>query len=326
MTYLKYIIFTIIVLVTIPVFASTPQHYLYTSSDDLIKINELISRPDIQGVQVVYNWRSLETDKDEYDFSAIEKDIEYLSKLHRKLFIQIQDRFFEPDAKYIPDYLMQDTIYQDGLVPQFDRPGEYKPITQGWVTQQWNPSVKVRYQKLLRMLAEKFDGKIYGINLPETAIDIDQKNDKTGFSCDNYFQAEIENLKFARQVFKHSYVVQYVNFWPCEWNNDHQYMSRLFSIAAQEGIGLGGPDIVPNKKVQMENSYPFFHEYKGKLNIVVMAVQEPTLTYINQKTNKPFTKTEIIDFSEQYLGVDIIFWSTASPWLSSPTTTGVTIE
>lgn len=297
--------------------AETPQNYIYTSSGDLQKIEKMITRKDIGGVQIVYNWRSLETAKDVYDFSRIEKDLEYLTKLNRKLFIQLQDRFFEPQARYIPDYVLNDKEYGGGLVAQYDNPGENKPVGNGWVTQQWNPAVQQRYQKLIGELAKKFDGKIQGINLPETAIDIDMKRDKTGFSCDKYFQAELDNLKFARSVFKNSYVLQYVNFYPCEWENDHKYMSRLFDFADKNNVGLGGPDIVPNKNAQMKNSYPFFNKYKGKLPLVAMAVQEPTLTYKNVKTKKPFTKEEFVKYAEDYLGVNIIFWSVESPWLKN---------
>ncbi len=293
----------------------TPQNYIYTSSGDLRKIEKIITRQDIGGVQIVYNWRALETSKDVYDFSVIEKDLEYLTSINRKLFIQLQDRFFEPQARYIPDYVLNDKEYTGGLVPQYDNPGENKPVGSGWVTQQWNPAVRERFQKLIGALAQKFDGRIQGINLPETSIDIEIKADKTGFSCDRYFQAELENLKFARNAFHQSNVLQYVNFFPCEWDNDHQYMSRLFDFAYKNNIGLGGPDIVPNKKGQMKNSYPFFNQYKGKLPLVAMAVQEPTLTYTNTKTKKPFTKEEFVEYAENYLGVKIIFWSVESPWL-----------
>jgi hypothetical protein len=46
-----------------------------------------------------------------------------------------------------------------------------------------------------------------------------------------------------------------------------------------------------------------------------MAVQEPTLTYTNPETKKPFTRDEFVAFAQDYLGVDVIFWSTTSPWL-----------
>lgn len=297
--------------------SQTPQNYIYTSSGDLHSIEKMITRKDIGGVQIVYNWKSLEPEKDVYDFSGIEKDLNYLTQLDRKLFIQLQDRFFERQARYVPDYILKDKEYNGGLVPQYDNPGENQPIGNGWVTQQWNPEVRKRFQKLIGELAKKFDGKIQGINLPETAIDLNIKKDKTGFSCDAYFQAELENLKFTRSVFEKSYVLQYVNFFPCEWENDYQYMSRLFEFAEKNNIGLGGPDIVPGKNAQMKNSYPFFNQYKGKLSLVAMAVQEPTLTYKNPKTKKPFTKDEFVNYAQNYLGVNIIFWSVESPWLNN---------
>ena len=291
------------------------ENFIYTGNGDLAAAAAILERTDIAGAQVVYNWRALEPAKGEYDFSAIERDLEQTGRLNKKLFIQVQDRFFSPEARNIPDYVLEGAEYGGGLVPQLDNPGEGKAEAYGWATMQWNPAVRARYQALLKALATRFDGKVYGVNLPETAIDIDMKADKTGFSCDAYFAAELENLSAAREAFTTSKVVQYVNFWPCEWENDHNYMGRLFERAAASGIGLGGPDIVPYRKGQMKNSYPFFNQYKGKLDFVGMAVQEPTLTYKNDKTGKPFTKAEFTAFADDYLGVDAIFWSLETPWL-----------
>lgn len=301
--------------VTLTVFAKTPENFIYTSSGELDAASVIIARSDIGGAQIIYNWRSLEPEKNKYNFSQIEKDLANLKAANKKLFIQIQDRFFEQDARYVPDYLMDETQYDGGISPQFDNPGEGKPIGYGWVAQQWNPAVRQRYQALLATIAERFDGQVYGVNLPETSIDLNQEKLPKGFSCDNYFAGEMENLTFARKVFKTSHVVQYVNFWPCEWNNDHNYMGRLFEFASANNIGLGGPDIVPNRRAQMKNSYPFFNKYKNKLSLTAMAVQEPTLTYTNPNTGKPFSKDEFVQFAENYLGADIIFWSTTSPWL-----------
>jgi hypothetical protein len=182
------------------------------------------------------------------------------------------------------------------------------------VAQQWNRPVRQRYQALLAALAARFDGQIYRVNLPETAIDLGKNIRPKGFSCDKYFAGEIENIAFARKVFTQSHVVQYINFWPCEWNNDPNYMGRFFEFATAHSIGLGGQDIIPHRKAQLENSYPFFKAYKNKLVFVAMAVQEPTLFYYNPNTGKPFSKEEFVQFAEHYLGADIIFWSTQSPW------------
>ncbi len=283
--------------------------FLGGDSEQLKSLQRKLNNKEISGVQIVYTWKSLEPEKGKYNFTQIESDLKFLESIHKKLFIQIQDRFFEPTAKNIPFYLLQDPQYNGGLTPQLDNPGENKPLVSGWITQQWNISVRQRYQKLLLALANKFDGRIYGINLPETAIDIDIKHDNTNFTCDKYFNAELDNIKFARSVFKYSYVVQYVNFFPCEWNNNHNYMSRLFEYAKKNNIGLGGPDVVPYKKSHMNNSYPFFHRYKGSLSLVAMAVQEPDSTYTNPKTKKHFTHQEFANFAKNYLGANIIFWS-----------------
>lgn len=288
-----------------------PTNFLYTGSGEIEELHSILQRPDIGGVQIVYNWKSLEPEKGQYDFSAIERDLAATDALGKKLFIQVQDRFFLPQARNIPNYLTTEPQYGGGLVPQGDNAGEGKAAGQGWVAMQWNPALRDRFQALIKALAERFDGKVFGVNLPETAIEVDLK----GFDCDAYFDAEMENLKVARAAFAKSHVVQYVNFWPCEWNNDRDYMGRLFTYAAANDIGLGGPDVIPYRKGQMKNSYPFFNRYKGKLSLVAMAVQEPTLTYKNPKTGKRFTKDEFVEFATDYLGADVIFWSADSPWL-----------
>jgi hypothetical protein len=300
--------------------AATPQNFLFTRSDDLETFADLVVRPDIGGVQIVYDWNSLESAKGVYDFARIERDLAFLERRHKRLFLQIQDRFFEIGHRNVPDYLLEDPIYGGGLVPQVDNPGEDAPEGTGWVAMQWNLEVRKRYQQLLSALAERFDGRVAGVNLPETAVGVDIELDQTGFTCDSYFAAELENAAFARRVFTNSPVVLYSNFWPCEWNNDKKYMSRTFEFAQANGIGLGGPDIVPWRKAQMNNSYGFFNQYKGKLRLVAMAVQEPTLTYTNPKTGKKFTRGEFGDFAENHLGVNIIFWSTKAPWLRERST------
>jgi beta-lactamase class A len=295
--------------------AKSAANFLYVGSGELHSVQAQLGRSDIAGAQVVYAWRSLEPVEGQYDFAAIERDLALTKRLHKKLFIQIQDRFFSPEARNIPEYLLQEPQYDGGLASQWDHPGENKPVGSGWVAQQWNLPLRKRYQALLMALAHRFDGQVDGVNLPETAIDLDPKHPPRGYSCDAYFAAEMENLSVARASFHTSRVVQYVNFWPCEWNNDHRYMSRLFDFALRHDLGLGGPDIVPGNHAQMKNAYPFFHRYKGRLAYVAMAVQEPTLTYRNPRTGKLFTKEEFTAFASDFLGVDTIFWSTTAPWL-----------
>ncbi|WP_211371802.1 hypothetical protein [Marilutibacter maris] len=297
--------------------AAEPANYVFAGGDGAAEVRDLLQRDDVAGVQVVYPWKTLEPEQGRYDFSAIERDLAVAGSLDKQLFVQVQDRFFRPEARLLPDYLLREPLYGGGLVAQTDTPCEGAPQVQGWATLQWNPHVRERFQALLRALGERFDGRIHGINLPETAIDVGDGAKATGFTCDGYFEAQMENMSVARQAFEDSHVVQYVNFWPCEWDNDHDYMGRLFERAHALGIGLGGPDIVPYRRAQMRNAYPFFNRYRERLALVAMAVQEPTLTYVDPEDGERFSREDFVGFARDYLGVDIIFWSPAAPWLKS---------
>ncbi len=293
------------------------QHFIFIGGAELSNHENLLARDDISGVQVIYNWRRLEPSQGEYQFEKIERELALAQQHGKRLFIQIQDRFFLPESRYVPDYILEEPRYGGGLVRQSDNAGEGAEKGSGWVAAQWNPAVRERFQALLNALGERFDGRIYGINLPETAIEVlEGEGAPEGFTCDAYFEAEMENLRVARSAFEHSLVVQYVNFWPCEWDNDRQYMSRLFELGRTEGIGMGGPDIIPYRRAQEKNAYQFLRSEGADLPVVAMAVQGPTLTYTNPQTSEKFTREEFENYAVTQLNVDIIFWSLRTPWVS----------
>ncbi|WP_328764900.1 MULTISPECIES: hypothetical protein [unclassified Streptomyces] len=296
--------------------ARTPAQYLYSSIGDFdSQVKPLIDRPDIAGVQVVVPWKALEPQKDRYDFSAIEEALTCLRARHKKLFVQVQDRFFSAPTR-LPNYLLTDPEYAGGAAPTTNENG-LGPGEPGAVAAQWNPEVRHRFQSLLKALADRFDGRLAGVNLPETATQVDLSKDRTGYTDESYFRAELDNMAFGAKVFKRTQFIQYVNFWPGEWNNDHGYMEKTFEFAKANGVGLGGPDVLPNRQAQMENSYPFFERYRGLLPLVAMAVQEPDFEYTNPSTGKPYTKEEFVDFGGRRLGADVMFWATSAPWLHS---------
>ena len=108
------------------------------------------------------------------------------------------------EHRNVPRYLLEEPRYGGGLAPQTNQDAEHQPHGAGWVAMQWNPAVRERFQALLSALAGQFDGRIYGINLPESSVDIDPEKDITGFDCDDYFAAEVENIRHARKVFRKS--------------------------------------------------------------------------------------------------------------------------
>ena len=125
--------------------SATPDplaNYLFLDNGEVGAFHSLLSRSDVAGAQRVYSWRSLEPQKGQYDFSAIERDLAAVEAVHKKLFVQVQDRFFEREARNLPDYLLTDPQYAGGLAQQADFGGEGKPIGSGWVAKQWNPNLR----------------------------------------------------------------------------------------------------------------------------------------------------------------------------------------
>ena len=93
-------------------------------------------------------------------------------------------------------------------------------------------------------------------------------------------------------------------------------MSRLFELGKEQGIGMGGPDIIPYRRAQEKNAYQFLKNDGAELPVVAMAVQGPTLTYTNPNTGEKFTRGEFEAYARDELNVDIIFWSLRTPWVA----------
>ncbi|EJP60752.1 uncharacterized protein BBA_10297 [Beauveria bassiana ARSEF 2860] len=295
------------------------EHWLYTSEIDERALN-VLNRPDIAGAQVLYNWKSLESNKGEYDFREIRNDMQRVQAKGKKFWIQLQDRSFSPQLDPVPRY-MKTNHYNNGSAPQCDGESCDKHFKiDGWVAQQWNPRVRERFQALLKAMAEELNGKIYGLNLAETSIEVDTQ--ANNYTHEGYFLGELENAGYAASVFNKTFTVQYVNFWPDGWNNTNGRFTKSFEFFASHCVGAGGPDLAPYRPGQVANSYPFIAEYRNSLPITVMSVQEPTLNYTNPKTGFRYTKTEFVKYANEVLGVKIIFWAAKTPWLSS---TGVAI-
>ncbi|RJQ80404.1 hypothetical protein D5S17_08040 [Pseudonocardiaceae bacterium YIM PH 21723] len=290
-------------------------NYLYTSIGEFDEqAKPLLDRPDIQGVQVVVPWAMLEREQDKYDFSEFDQVVKYVESKHKKLFLQLQDRFFEPPAR-VPTYLLNDPKYAGGVAEQKNEDGPV-PGPPGSVAAQWNKHVQDRWQRLVTALAGKFDGRIEGINLPESAVSIDTDKDKSGFTCARYFDATLENMAFTKKAFTKSHVVQYINFWPCDdQGGGTKNLERSFAFAKEHGVGVGGPDLVPYNEAHMDNGYKFFNRDKGNFSLVAIAVQEPDFEYTSPKTGQKYSKQEFVDFANDYMGANIIFWALNSPWL-----------
>jgi hypothetical protein len=93
------------------------------------------------------------------------------------------------------------------------------------------------------------------------------------------------------------------------------YLQSLYRRAKELKVGVGGPDLLPFRPFQMQNSYPLIHESAGMIPSGI-AVQDGNYEDRDPKTGRQVTVPELIEFATGYLRVDFIFWCTQEPFYS----------
>ena len=295
------------------------RHFIFFSHErERIHEESFLTNKNIMGAQLKYTWRELEPQKDEYNLELIQKDLDFLTSKGKKLFIQLQDVSFDTIYKCVPRYIMQDKRYNGGADIQYETGDNDKIIRQGgWVARRWDTAVAERFFKLLFVLGKNFDGKIEGINLPETSVGFGESGKffPQGYTPEIYKNAVMQYMAAARKAFSKSVVIQYANFMPGEWLpwEDKSYLKDIYAFAKEKKIGMGGPDIKLYNKGHMNNGYKFLIQYSKDL-ITGLAVQDGNCEIVNPETGKRVSIKEIYDFGKNIIGLNYIFWGTQEPY------------
>ncbi len=278
------------------------HHFIFFNLDrNAIHSETFLSARGVEGAQLKYTWRELEPEKERYDFSAIRTDLAFLTAHRKKLWIQLQDVSFDPKIVNAPPEVSVRT-------------------TSGWVAKRWDPAVRARFQKLLAALGRELDGKIEGINLPETAIDLEPltlpsprsrgegaRRADEGFTPTQYRDAILDNMAALKRAFPQSVAMQYANFMPGEWlpGDDKKLLRSVFDRAEKLGVAIGNPDLLPHRKGQLNHGYKLMRETSSITKGI--AVQEGN--YSEGSSVK-----ELYDFASGQLGVTYIFWFAEEPY------------
>ena len=310
--------------ITLNACAKPIHHYVFFGQDreQLPKASSFLETRALEGAQVAYSWRTLEPEKDAYDFRAIREDLAFLTARGKRLFIQLQDVTFSESRINVPLYLLRDPIYNGGAARQYEYEGDDEDHARvsGWMARRWDPAVQERFHKLLFALGKEFDGRIEGINFAESAIGVGTSGRlfPKGFSFEIYRDAIITNMKVLKRAFPKSVAMQYGNFMPGEWRptNDKGYLRAVYEAAKQSKVGVGGPDLLPYRPGQMGTSYPLIREAAGIVPTGI-AVQDGNLGAINPATGKKVEVSDLMKFATEYLKVDYVFWGTEEPYYSA---------
>ena len=301
-----------------------PVHHYVFFGQDREKIRaaaSFLETKALEGAQVTYSWRQLEPEQDKYDFSLVREDLAFLTSKGKRLFIQLQDVTFSESRINVPRYLLNDARYNGGADKQYQVEGddEGRAVHAGWMARRWDPAVQERFHKLLDALGKEFDGRVEGINFAETASGVGRSGRlfPKGFTFEAYRDGIITNMKALRRAFPRSVVMQYANFMPGEWlpGEDKGHLRAVYKAAKELKVGVGGPDLLPHRRGQLNHSYPLIRDASGVVPTGI-AVQDGNYAEPNPKTGKPLTIPELLKFATEFLKVDYVFWCTEEPYYS----------
>ncbi|SBS28890.1 hypothetical protein MSP8886_01349 [Marinomonas spartinae] len=292
------------------------NNFVYFAGDRAaIRGNPFLRVDRFKGAQIMYSWRELEPTQGDYDFSAIREDLAYLAAHGKQLWVQLQDATFSGTNIAVPDYLLTPR-YDGGAVQERTDQGKLK----GWAAKRWNPKVRHQFAQLIAALGREFDGKIAGINLQETAVDVSKKDDPT-FTPERYVEGIKANMLALKRAFPHSVTMQYANFIPGEflpWT-DKGYLRSVYAYGNSIGVGLGAPDLMVERRGQLNNPLAMMHE--GHFSVPLgIAVQDGN--YIGKTgttkviTNAPNIVPVLHAFAHGFLRVSYLFWSNQEPYFT----------
>lgn len=133
---------------------SGTQHYVYFNRDrDRIHEQSFLDTDAFVGAQLKYAWKELEPEKDVYALDVIEKDLEFLARHGKKLFIQLQDVSFDTMYVNVPRYLRTSPEYNGGVALQYEYAGEDESEwpQEGFVARWWDGEPGLPYTNVLTM-------------------------------------------------------------------------------------------------------------------------------------------------------------------------------
>jgi hypothetical protein len=296
--------------------APRPAQYIFFRDEhERLAEPSFLNNANIAGAQLTFSWRELEPARDRYDFASLRGRLAFLQRHGKRLVVQLQDNSFS-ERQLVPDYLLTDTAFHGGAARKYEGDDSASARFDGWVARRWDPAVRIRFARLLDALGREFDGRIEALVIPETAIGMEIRALlPAGFSNDGYAEGIKAMTSAARRAFPRSCVIIYANFMPGEWlpGDDHGYLKGVYEHAARIGVGVGGPDLLPDRRWQRNHAYALIAARPPGV-IAGVAVQDGYLAEVNPATGARVSVDALLRYATDTLHLDFLFWGTEEPY------------
>ena len=215
--------------------------------NDAQKYMDDANRAGMRGIMKKYYWRDLEPTQGNYNFTAVQADLNWAQAYGMQLIIMIVDKTFKLERP--------NPAYLDTLTPR-NRTGGYTIV-------RWNPTVVTRYKALVAAMGKKFDSNpnFEGIAQQETSLGLDSATlQKFGYTPEKYRDASISSFTYALSVMPRSRFFWYQNFFV----GNQSYIGSIAAAVGPKGLVLMGPDVLPDNKALVQKTYPFYDPVPGQ--------------------------------------------------------------
>lgn len=185
------------------------------------------TEPLFKGISVGITWGSLEPRRGVYDFSAIDNELAFMRSMGKQMIIEIWATNYwhemptspQRGNRYVPDYLIDENLVV--------------PVREGGYSAAWaNPRVMDYFLPLARALCERYDQEplVEQIAFGETAID----------GAYEY----VRLIPVVGEACRNTAPILHMNYV-----NTPELARELVALAAEHGVGIGGPDILPPRPI-----------------------------------------------------------------------------
>jgi hypothetical protein len=230
-----------------------PGHYVYLGFDDDEQyMAEMLKRsPRFRGVKLFHVWRTLEPQKDQYDFSRIRAQLAKAERLRTRVVLYVEVQTYHDGRNYTPDYITG---------PEYGG-GTYRTPIGGINPVWWNAAVAARIGKLYEAIGREFNRhpRLEGFTTMETSTPIHPNDMPTNIerhTNEGVLQASLVMVKAMHDAFPNTVTVQFTNY-PLE------ILPGLTDAIAHSRVGLGGPDIFLGSKWLRVGVYTYYPKLAG---------------------------------------------------------------
>ena len=241
-----------------------------------------------------FYWNELERGFDKYDMEELRADLELAESMGKMLVAIIEDKTFNGDIP-TPSYLREYTVANRN---------------RGYTVIRWHPWVVERYLALLDAIGNEFDNHpaLEGIAVQESSLSLeDDVLEEYGYTPEIYRDAMITTLQYAAGHFPKSQVFWFMNFL----KGNQSYLAEVARAVAPLGVAMGGPDVLPDSRELVENTYPLYDEFNGQMPLF-NSLQYDSYFHKHVDTSYPtryWTMDEMFEFARDELNVNYLFWN-----------------